>query len=192
LLLFGMNKTLEDYSAVRLDEDAALAAGLYEASRVSPGGATLTSCGSPDWTAEKAFSFVRTAEGFDLVCDLKVERKARGTAGVNVGLETIVNFLAPAAPDRYFESDGKRFPLRWTAAVPGGSLRVVDEWQRAAEEIEAPQANSLWIVPIETVSESEDGFERVYQGSRIVAVWPAELALGADWKRRLTLRVTHL
>jgi len=28
-----------------------------------------------------------------------------------------------------------------------------------------------WIVPIETISQSEAGFERVYQGSAILAVW---------------------
>ena len=32
----------------------------------------------------------------------------------------------------------------------------------------------VWISPIETVSESEEGFERVYQGSQILAVWNVE------------------
>ena len=192
LLLFGMGKTIQDSSAIHLEEDAALAAGRYEASNVSPLGATLTSCDSADWTAEKKLSLASTPEGFDIVCDVRVERKSPGTANVNIGVETIVNFLAPSSPDRYFESDGKRYPLRWTAAVPGPSLRVVDEWQRAAVALEAPGAQSFWVVPIETVSESEDGFERVYQGSKVIAVWPVELAPGAEWKRQLVFRVTQL
>ncbi|MBZ5503023.1 MAG: DUF1926 domain-containing protein [Acidobacteriia bacterium] len=104
----------------------------------------------------------------------------------------MINFLAPAAPDRYFESEGQRFPLRWAAAVPGPGLRVVDEWQRAAVTFEAPQARNFWVSPIETVSESEDGFERIYQGSQVVAVWPVDLASGEEWTGRFALQVARL
>src|SRR2546426_8237225 len=31
-----------------------------------------------------------------------------------------------------------------------------------------------WVVPIETISQSEAGFERVYQGSAILVVWKSE------------------
>jgi hypothetical protein len=48
------------------------------------------------------------------------------------------------------------------------------------------------VTPIESVSESEDGFERIYQGSQIIAVWPVELAPGAEWKGKLGLRIEHL
>ena len=54
-------------------------------------------------------------------------------------------------------------------------MRLVDEWQDVAVEIEARGASQLWISPIETVSESEEGFERVYQGSQILGVWNVEL-----------------
>jgi len=37
--------------------------------------------------------------------------------------------------------------------------------------LHAPGAENFWIAPIETVSESEEGFERVYQGSQILARW---------------------
>jgi 4-alpha-glucanotransferase len=178
LLLFGIGKTLPDCTAVHLEEDATLAAGRYEVSNLSPLGVTLTSCACADWTAEKKLSFTTSDEGFEIVCDVRVQRKAPGTASVNIGLEVIVNFLAPSTRDRYFETDGKRFPLRWTAVAPGTSLRVVDEWQHAAVALEAPAANSFWVVPIETVSESEDGFERVYQGSQIIAVWPVDRISG--------------
>ena len=103
-----------------------------------------------------------------------------------------MNFLAPSESNRFFELDGRRFPLRWSAAVPAAGLRVVDEWQQAAVALEAPAARHLWVAPIETVSESEDGFERIYQGSQIAAVWPVELAAGAEWKGQLVLRVSRL
>jgi alpha-amylase len=111
---------------------------------------------------------------------------------VNIGIEVVVNLLAPSAPDRYFEADGRRFPLRWSAAVPGAELRAVDEWQKVSVAFEASGARHFWISPIETVSESEDGFERIYQGSQVIAVWPVELAQGAEWKGRLTLSAVRL
>jgi hypothetical protein len=104
----------------------------------------------------------------------------------------VVNFLAPSAPDRYFESSGQRFPLRWSAAVPASQLRLVDEWQKVGVMLVAPDAREFWIAPIETVSESEDGFERIYQGSKIITLWPVELSPGGDWRGKLTLRVAGL
>ncbi|MGA9593576.1 MAG: alpha-amylase/4-alpha-glucanotransferase domain-containing protein, partial [Candidatus Acidiferrales bacterium] len=56
----------------------------------------------------------------------------------------------------------------------------------------APDAKEFWLAPIETVSESEDGFERIYQGSQILAVWPVELASGAQWDGHLRLSVAPL
>lgn len=137
-------------------------------------------------------SFIITQEGFDITCDLKLRRKAPGTASICIGIETVINFLAPSAPDRYFEMHGQRFPLRWGAVVPATDLRAVDEWQRVSVKFDAPRARDFWITPIETVSESEDGFERIYQGSQIMAVWPIELAAEAEWSGRLSLWVSRL
>ena len=94
---------------------------------------------------------------------------------------------------RYFETPSGRHPLAWSAAVSaaetGCRLAVVDEWQNVAATIEAPSARELWIAPIETISESEHGFERVYQGSQILAVWPVELGAHKPWTGEISLRV---
>lgn len=39
-------------------------------------------------------------------------------------------------------------------------------------------AADAWHAPIETVSNSEAGFERVYQGSALLLSWPVRLAPG--------------
>jgi 4-alpha-glucanotransferase len=189
VLLFERNKIYEDAGNVRLEEDAALAAGPYSTLELSPAKATFVSEKNPDWPAEKAFSFAATDRGFDITCDLTLRRTAPGAASVYVGLESVLNFLAPSAPDRYFESAGTRYPLRWGAQVPASHLRVVDEWQKVSVTLCAPAARDFWVTPIETVSESEDGFERIYQGSQIIAVWPVELAQGSEWKCQLKMKV---
>jgi hypothetical protein len=192
LLLFGREKTHQDCSTVRLEEDAPLAGGRYRVAELSLSQVRLVSEDSLDWPAEKKLSFAPTAKGFDVTCEVTLGRTAHGTASVNVGIEVILNFLAPSAPDRYFESAGQRYPLRWGAAAPASELRVVDEWQGVSATLDAPGAQNFWIAPIETVSESEGGFERIYQGSQIIAVWPVELAPGAEWKGKLVLSIAQL
>lgn len=189
LLLFGRDKKHTDCQPVRLDEDAALANGRYRVKDLGATEAALASEDSRDWPAEKKFSFAQRDGEFTATCEVSLGRTAQGSASVQVGIEVTLNFLAPATQDRYFECDGQRYPLRWTASVAGPRLRVVDEWQGIDAAIEASGAAGFWITPIETVSESEGGFERIYQGSQIIAVWPVELAPGAEWKEKVTLRV---
>jgi len=192
LLLFSQAKSQADYASLKLEEDAALAGGNYRLGDVSETAASLASEESADWAVGKRFSFSPAENGFEIVCDIIVRRTAAGAASMNVGLELVLNFLAPSAPDRYFEADGRRAPLRWSAAFPGQQLRIVDEWQSAAAAIDAVGARQFWIAPIETVSESEDGFERIYQGSQILAVWPVDLASGAEFRAQLKLSVDQL
>ena len=191
VLLFGQGKNYEDCAVVSLDEDAAVAGGRYRASDVSHNQVKLASDASPDWPIRKVLSFASTNEGFNVACGLNLRRNAPGTASVYVGLEVVINFLAPSAPDRYFEMQGQRFPLRWGAAVPAVDLRVVDEWQHISVKFDAPRARDFWITPTETVSESEDGFERIYQGSQIIAIWPIDLGAGAEWSGQMSLQVSQ-
>jgi len=46
---------------------------------------------------------------------------------------------------------------------------------------------SAWWAPVETVSNSEGGFERIYQGAGLLLSWPLSLAPGAA----RTVTVTH-
>jgi hypothetical protein len=45
-----------------------------------------------------------------------------------------------------------------------------------------------WWAPVETVSNSEGGFERVYQGSGLLLSWPLALGPGATF----TVGLRHL
>jgi hypothetical protein len=49
-----------------------------------------------------------------------------------------------------------------------------------------------WVVPIETISQSESGFERVYQGSAILAVWNLAPPAWRNVTCSLTTEITHL
>jgi alpha-amylase len=64
-----------------------------------------------------------------------------------------------------------------------------DGWQRIRAALHAPAADRFWVAPIETVSESEEGFERVYQGSQILALWYPDLTTAKSWAGQVAWRI---
>jgi alpha-amylase len=207
LLLFANGKTFADYDAVRFDESADFAAGSYTTKRSSGGEVTfemeapLNISGKSNaavLNVMKEFVFISTETGFRICCRVRIQR---GTAAADsplnfrAGLEMVINLLAPNEPDRYIEvggSDGaSRHPLKWGGESAGPVIRAVDEWQNVSVRIDAPGASKFWTAPIDTVSESEEGFERVYQGSQILAVWPVKLEAGGVWSAEMFVDVTN-
>jgi 4-alpha-glucanotransferase len=207
LLLFPNGKTYADYDAVRLDESAEFAAGSYATKRSSGGEATfemeapLNISGKLNAAAlnvTKEFVFVPTETGFRIRCRVRIQPGTQGAdspLNFRAGLEMVINLLAPNELDRYIEvggSDGpSRHPLKWGDESAGPVIRAVDEWQNVAVRMDAPGATKFWTAPIDTVSESEEGFERVYQGSQILAVWPVKLEPGGEWSAEMFVDVTN-
>ena len=54
----------------------------------------------------------------------------------------------------------------------GDCLALVDEWLDMRIDIRVRPAAAWWILPVFTVSQSEGGFEKVYQGSCLLPHWP--------------------
>ncbi len=102
------------------------------------------------------------------------------------------NFLAPEAHDRRFRADGKDLAepqLRsrgW--ADPASQFELRDEWAGLSVFLEGRDLR-IWREPIETVSMSEDGFERVYQGSWIAVCTSVTLAKGNPLQFEYRLRM---
>jgi len=190
LLLFSQQRSQEDYEKLRLGENEAIAGGPFRVRQASAAKVSLVAeAPDGDWSVEKIFSFSAPGDSFRVTCDLAITHAGKVPVSMDVGLELIVNFLAPDAPDRYIEAAGKRHPLRWSGAAAASELRIVDEWQKVSVTVQAPDARDYWVAPIETISESEEGFERVYQGSQVLAVWPAEFQPGRAWTGRLVFTV---
>jgi alpha-amylase len=192
VLVFPQQRTQEDYENLRLGENEAIAAGSFHVREATSARVTLTMETPGDWKVEKTFSFSSPNESFRIACDLRLTYAGKVPAKMDVGLELVVNFLAPDAPDRYIEVAGKQNPLRWSGAAPASELRLVDEWQKVVVTVHAQDARDYWVAPVETISESEEGFERIYQGSQILAVWPVEFQPGRVWTGHLTFTVSPI
>jgi hypothetical protein len=139
----------------------------------------------------KRFSFGPAPRGCEVACEIHLKLKVPLEKSIAVGVESVINLLAPAEPDRFFETPSGPQSLRFSGTLPAPQLRMEDGWQRIRVTLHAPAAEKFWVAPIETVSESEEGFERVYQGSQILAVWQPDLSAQKSWNARLVWRIEH-
>jgi alpha-amylase len=188
LLVFAQHKTLEDYREIRLEEDAAVAAGGFEIVSATASEVTLRWSG-PGLGVTKRFLFREGLDEAQIRCDTTLTWNGASPLEAQCGVEVIVNLLAPEEPDRRIEFAGASHALRWSGKAPSGKVRLVDEWQDVAVTVQASGAHEFWIAPIETVSESEEGFERVYQGSQILPVWTVAVAPGGVWEQSVEMAV---
>jgi len=124
-------------------------------------------------------------QGCEVSCDVRVTSSAPLAGPLRLGIESVLNFLAPTEPDRFFDTPNGPQNLRFSGSLPGPFLRLEDGWQRIRATLHAPASDEFWVAPIETVSESEGGFERVYQGSQILSLWPLVLIDKTSFSARL-------
>ena len=200
VMIFDPARTHADYEALELREDAGFAGGAFTVKSSAPHDAELfradslllhgkTETSAPKMLLTKQYSFGPAPHGCEVACELGLKLKVPLEKPVAIGIESVINLLAPAEPDRFFETPTGRVNLRFSGSLPGPILRVEDGWQRVRVALHAPLVDEFWAAPIETVSESEEGFERVYQGSQILALWRPPLTTQRNWSTRLVWRI---
>ena len=187
--VFSAAKGWRDFNLLQLDESEALAAGSWNesAGRSAPGVIRLENSATlqlPDCVmqieARKTLTARLRGDTYSIECSSSLSAANPCPAKTALGTELVINFLAPAAPDRYFIANGVRRPLDFRGEIEASRLTFVDEWQGVEISLEAQPGPRWWLVPIETISQSESGFERVYQGSAILAVWKIDPASWRD------------
>ncbi|MEO5931219.1 MAG: alpha-amylase/4-alpha-glucanotransferase domain-containing protein [Candidatus Kapaibacterium sp.] len=131
--------------------------------------------------------------------DIQISYTIRSADGAPLpgrfGIEMAYTLSAGTEPDRYYTVDGVRTTenggrLNGIGETIGTSYGLVDEWLGVEIRVDLERPAVLLRAPIETVSLSEDGFERNYQGSIVVPVWDLEGA--AEWSISLRHRILPL
>lgn len=200
VLLFDPARTQAEYETLELQEDPGFAGGAYHVKSSSTNDAQLIredelkfvskeEGAAPRLSLAKRFSFGPAPNGCEVGCEIGLKLKQPVAQPIAVGIESVINLLAPAEPDRFFDTPKGQQNLRFSGVLPGPLVRMEDGWQRVRIALHAPGAKEFWVAPIETVSESEEGFERVYQGSQILAIWHPTLASQEPWFARLVWRI---
>ncbi len=106
------------------------------------------------------------------------------------------SLLGGHSPDRYYEFDGRK-PVAADLDSDHdlnsvNQLAIVNEWDRFKATLGLRDTSGAWCFPVETVSMSESGFERVYQSSAVLPHWKLELAPGTKFATRITLTIDTL
>jgi len=109
----------------------------------------------------------------------KIQNLSAKDVYIHFGVEWNIGLLAGNSHDRYYEVPGKQLKNKHLASVGTlekiNKISLVDLWQKLRISFIYSQETSIWRFPIETVSLSEGGFEKVYQNSVILSHWQFDL-----------------
>jgi hypothetical protein len=126
----------------------------------------------------KAFEF--SGETAGVITSYKIANEGKESIRFKFGVEFNLTLLAKDADDRYYTINGGR--LSDGLMKSEGELNDVekfalnDDWFKFKIKFLNSRAASVWRFPIETVSQSEGGFEKTYQGSCILIHWDITLS----------------
>ncbi|MFC1493322.1 alpha-amylase/4-alpha-glucanotransferase domain-containing protein [candidate division KSB1 bacterium] len=130
----------------------------------------------------------------DLVIEYKIVNRGGQQASFSFGTEWNFAMLAGDAPDRYY--------FLGTAAKSGKLIKklnkkntvkfgIVDEWQKLRISFEFSEPVTLFTFPIQTISQSESAYEKVYQSSVIYPVLKLDIDAGKERSFSFHLRVEN-
>ncbi len=129
--------------------------------------------------------------GNEFTVEYQIANLEKQPVDIWFGVEYAVGSMAGDAPDRYYDIEGKTLhDRRLRSAGEEGNVRtfrLVDEWLRLQTVFAVDTPATLWRFPLETVSLSEGGFERIYQGSILLLHWRYRLpGNGEEFRFRCT------
>ena len=111
---------------------------------------------------------------------------------LHFGVELNFAGMPSGADDRYFyDESGRRLgQLQTQLNLPETTrLGLVDEWLGLDVAVELSQPAALWAFPIQTVSNSEGGFETVHQSCSVMPHWQVRASADGLWSVQITLSI---
>jgi hypothetical protein len=136
---------------------------------------------------EKRFS-IPSGE-VELPVTYQVTNNSPQTIAVRFGIELNFGLLSGHSPHAYYEIEGHNPYLDSTGETEGvAAFGLVNRDLGLAIRLKVDPEATLWRFPIETVSQSESGFERIYQASSLLLHWRLRLEPGQGWPARLLVR----
>ncbi len=127
---------------------------------------------------EKRFTFSGGRREPNLGLEVSVENCSNEPVRFDLGIEWALMLLGGGGnPAAFYEIGGVRQAHDGSGELAGAPLvRSGNTYVGIDVATTFGPPATAWWTPIETVSNSEYGFERIYQGSALVGVWPVDLA----------------
>ena len=106
------------------------------------------------------------------------------------GVEFNFALLTGDAEDRFYSYSGIRKMLGDSFTAENiGKISIEDQWIGVKFDLIIDKTARIFAFPIKTISQSESGFERVYQSSAVIPVWSIDLKGGESSKFEIILDV---
>jgi hypothetical protein len=129
----------------------------------------------------------------EFIVNYEIENQSAEELNTSFGSEFNFSLLAGNAHDRYYDIPGHTLDKRNLASQGETNnvkqVSLIDEWLKLRLSLVFSQSASLWRAPVETVSQSEAGFERVYQSSMVMPIWRLSLPPGRTWDAGISLKI---
>lgn len=113
-------------------------------------------------------------------------------APIHFGVEFNFAGMAAGAADRYYYDAGGR-QLGQLESVHSleatNRIGLIDEWLGLDAALEMSQPGGIWTFPVETISQSEGGFELVHQSCAVVPHWEIAAPPDGRWSVKLVIAV---
>ncbi len=180
---FGEGATLQDVQRCRYPEVGDFVNQPYAASQRMNGkeievvfereGAIWRSATPHKLSVKKTIRYTDGKDSFSV--DYLVTNRERRPIDLWFGVEWCIGEMAGDAPDRFYDIEGR--PLQDRRLMSQGEepnvkgYKLVDRWLRLQTTFTLDRPATLWRFPLETVSLSESGFERVFQAAVVIPHW---------------------
>lgn len=124
----------------------------------------------------------------------KVTNQAEQAVNLRFGVETTLAFDGGADKRHVvFGIGGRQLSMAEVAEHEDVTAYTVTSMLRGLHsEVALSQAATLWRFPLETVTVSEAGFERGYQGTAFLHLWSLQLKAGESWTMDMVMRTSML
>jgi alpha-amylase len=111
---------------------------------------------------------------------------------IHFGVEFNFAGMAAGASDRYFyDSEGRQMGQLESVLDLANTDRIglIDEWLGLDTALEFSIPTGLWTFPIQTISQSEGGFEAVHQSTVVLPHWEFVAPADGKWSVKITLSI---
>jgi len=176
--IFSRGQSQDDYYRGLLEEDFS-----FQSSDVqqSEAGVLITTLGSVGQTQIKIEKKVELHHN-EVSINITIHNLGAAPLDQLYGVELNFGLLGGSSPDRYYLVNNLHagFLNSHGNASKVKHVDLINEWDNFKIHLGFSQLCQLWRSPIETISMSEAGFERVYQASALLPHWKLNLNPGAS------------
>lgn len=124
-----------------------------------------------------------------------ITNTSKQSISARFGVEFCFGLLAGHSEDAFYRAAEIGKAERWLDSrgeTETDRIALVNEFLGIEIALGLRSSARIWRVPIETISLSEAGFERVYQASSIIPLWDIHLEPGESWQSHLDIELKPL